>query len=181
MLLVTTNTITNVSAVEATNIGVYWDSGCTNRVLTIDWGNLTPGSLKNVIVYIKNEVEEPIYLMKSTTNWKPSKASDYITLGWSYTGQRMNHGETLQITLTLSVSRHIEGISSFNFDISIAGSDRLLGDINGDGIVNITDVVIVALAFGSKPGDPNWNSYADLNQDGFVNIVDIVTVAMYFG
>lgn len=58
---------------------------------------------------------------------------------------------------------------------------KLAGDINDDGIVNIQDIVIVALAFGSRPGDHNWNPIADLNQDGIVNIVDIVMVAIHFG
>ena len=54
-------------------------------------------------------------------------------------------------------------------------------DVNGDGIVDIVDIVIVALAFGTKPGDPDWNPIADLNQDGEVDIVDIVMVALHFG
>jgi hypothetical protein len=54
-------------------------------------------------------------------------------------------------------------------------------DINDDGIVDIVDIVIVALAFGSEPGDPNWNPYADLNQDGLIDIVDLVIIAIHFG
>ena len=54
-------------------------------------------------------------------------------------------------------------------------------DINGDGIVDIVDIVIVALAFGSEPGDPNWNPVADLNGDSIVDIVDVVLVAIHFG
>jgi len=63
-------------------------------------------------------------------------------------------------------------------------------DVNKDGIVNITDVVIAALAFGSaaqdNPGTPwnergNWNIVADLNCDGKVNIVDLVIIGANFG
>jgi thermitase len=54
-------------------------------------------------------------------------------------------------------------------------------DVNEDGMIDIVDIVIVALAFGSKPGDPNWNPYVDLNQDGIVDIVDLVMVALHFG
>jgi parallel beta-helix repeat protein len=55
------------------------------------------------------------------------------------------------------------------------------GDVNADGIVDIFDCVIVALAFGSKPGDINWNPVADINNDNIVDIFDIVVVALHFG
>jgi hypothetical protein len=57
----------------------------------------------------------------------------------------------------------------------------IMGDITGDGIVDIFDIVIIATAFGSTPSDPNWDSRADLNGDGKVNIIDAVTLAINFG
>jgi endoglucanase len=54
-------------------------------------------------------------------------------------------------------------------------------DINGDGIVNIVDIVIVALAFDSHTGEPKWDPRADIAQSfGVINIVDIVAVAIHF-
>ena len=57
----------------------------------------------------------------------------------------------------------------------------VLGDINGDGIVDTFDVVTVAIAFGSSPEDPNWNQAADLNNDDTVDIFDVVLLAQNFG
>jgi hypothetical protein len=37
-----------------------------------------------------------------------------------------------------------------------------LGDVNGDGIVDQTDEMIVINAMGSHPGDPTWNLAADI-------------------
>ena len=54
-------------------------------------------------------------------------------------------------------------------------------DVNDDEIVDIFDVVTVAEAFGSKPGDPNWNPITDLVQDELIDIFDVVTVAGNFG
>ena len=54
-------------------------------------------------------------------------------------------------------------------------------DLNQDGTVDIYDVEIVATAFGSQPGDPNWNSIADLNQDNIVDIFDVFIVAKDYG
>jgi PKD repeat protein len=58
---------------------------------------------------------------------------------------------------------------------------RLMGDVNGDGRVNVKDIALVARAFGSTPISPNWNPAADLNGDGVVNMKDIAIVARNFG
>jgi len=57
----------------------------------------------------------------------------------------------------------------------------LVTDLNGDGIVNILDISIVALAFGSNPGDENCNQIADLDKNGEINIIDISMIAKDYG
>jgi len=57
----------------------------------------------------------------------------------------------------------------------------ILGDINNDCIVNIFDILIAATAFGSMPGDPNWNPEVDLDNNGIINILDLVRIAVNFG
>jgi len=54
-------------------------------------------------------------------------------------------------------------------------------DLNDDGIVDKVDISIAAKAFGTKPGDPNWNEKADLDKNGTINILDISIVAKAFG
>jgi hypothetical protein len=56
----------------------------------------------------------------------------------------------------------------------------LVGDINGDLVVNILDAILLANAFTSKPGSSNWNPSADLNGDGAVNILDAILLANNF-
>ena len=50
---------------------------------------------------------------------------------------------------------------------------RLAADVNGDGTVNIQDLVAVAAALGGNGRD----TPADVNGDGTVNIQDLVAVA----
>ena len=45
------------------------------------------------------------------------------------------------------------------------------------GRISIQDIVIAANAFGSRPGDSNWNPLADFNNNGVITIVDLVTIA----
>ena len=56
----------------------------------------------------------------------------------------------------------------------------LLEDVNGDGIVNIQDLVFVANALG-QPGDRTAEQNPDVNRDGIVNVLDMVRVSNSFG
>jgi archaellum component FlaF (FlaF/FlaG flagellin family) len=58
---------------------------------------------------------------------------------------------------------------------------KIMGDINGDKIVNYTDAILMGAAFGSQPGDPNWNPNADLNKDGYINYKDVIILGTNFG
>jgi hypothetical protein len=64
---------------------------------------------------------------------------------------------------------------------SVTATPAILGDVNGDGIVNLRDVAIMAAAWGTTPGDFRWNELADVNKDGVVNLRDLLLVAMGFG
>jgi hypothetical protein len=54
-------------------------------------------------------------------------------------------------------------------------------DLNRDGTVNILDIFVAAMAFGSKQGDPNWNVLADLDKSGTVDILDMFKIAWNYG
>lgn len=58
---------------------------------------------------------------------------------------------------------------------------ELTGDLYPDGKIDMRDIAIVAKAFGTVPGEPNWNPKADLNSDNKVDMKDIAIVAKLFG
>lgn len=58
---------------------------------------------------------------------------------------------------------------------------KIHADLNGDGRVNIQDITIVAVAYGSKPEDQKWNEMADLDKNGQINIIDVTMVAKDYG
>jgi hypothetical protein len=57
----------------------------------------------------------------------------------------------------------------------------IIGDLTRDGTVDLDDIYIISLAYGSKPGDGNWNRIADLNRDNTVNVLDLRTAARHYG
>lgn len=50
------------------------------------------------------------------------------------------------------------------------------GDLNGDLIVNVADLIQMLIAWGPNPGDP-----ADLNGDGIVNVLDLLQLLTVWG
>lgn len=82
---------------------------------------------------------------------------------------------------TVYVNSMISGAKAVNSTSFEALPRSLSTDINGDGIVNILDIALVAKAYGSYPGHPRWNPAADLDGNETVNILDIARVAKDYG
>lgn len=58
---------------------------------------------------------------------------------------------------------------------------KIMGDVNGDGIVDIRDLSSIGRAFGAFPGHPRWDFEADLNLDNVIDIRDISKASRHFG
>jgi hypothetical protein len=54
-------------------------------------------------------------------------------------------------------------------------------DVNGDGVVTVSDVTMTIAAFGSTEGDPNWVPAADFDGSGTITVGNVTTVVAGFG
>jgi len=66
-----------------------------------------------------------------------------------------------------------------NWDIYLKTS--LAGDVNEDGVVDIFDLTLVAKAYGSVVGGPEYDRALDITKDGRVDIRDLSIVSKYYG
>jgi serine protease AprX len=57
----------------------------------------------------------------------------------------------------------------------------ITGDIDGDFKVGLTDLHLLAAAYDSKPGDPNWNPNADIDDSGTVSLPDLCALSQHYG
>lgn len=56
-----------------------------------------------------------------------------------------------------------------------------LGDLNGDGYINVSDLLWIAAHIGLRPEMPGWDETADVNRDQYINVLDLVLVAKNIG
>ena len=76
-------------------------------------------------------------------------------------------GDILLNSLSTTAKNYIRNIIAQNYQ-----EPALLGDVNGDAVINVQDVIlIINLILGG--GD---NSSADINSDGFIDVLDVVLV-----
>jgi len=57
----------------------------------------------------------------------------------------------------------------------------VVGDLNGDGAVDVVDLLIFVEAFGKVQADPGFNTEADFNCDGSIDVVDLLIFVDNFG
>jgi len=124
----------------------------------------------------------------STPGWDGSTHPPIISWRWDFGDGNISivtepivihvYNASRDYLVTLSVMDAQGSIGSTTKTVKVTS---LLGDLNGDGKVDIKDIAIVAKAFGSTPGSPTWNPIADVDGNGKVEIKDIAIVAKQYG
>jgi len=174
--------ILNVTAISSEpGINVYWDPSATISCTYINWGELSPGSRKNIVVYVKNEANSSLFYLLTTKQWNPLDTSNYMTLQWDCDDSSASTDTIRRVCLTLTVSPRIRGVIEFSFDIVIKGSTYMWGDVNCDKKIDILDVGTVAFAYNRWAQGLDWNEKADIDQDGNISITDIAMTSKHYG
>jgi hypothetical protein len=121
-LLQSNRSFSNNGTITTVNVGAYQDSGCTQVLSTIDWGNVVPGSSSSRTIYVKNTGNTQISLNMTLNTWNPSNAASYMNLTWNQENTVLNVGNNVAALLVLSVSASVTGITSFSFNATITGT-----------------------------------------------------------
>ena len=121
-LVTVTRTLSSSGTVNTINVEVFWDVNCTQIITDIDWGVLDPGENTSKTIYIKNTGSTAMTLNMTYSGWNPVEAGTYLSLTWDREGAIVAVDEVVSAVLMLHVSDIIAGITSYSFDITIAGS-----------------------------------------------------------
>jgi len=174
---------------NAVGILLYWFSDnntiCGNNMTNNEWHGIYLEQCSNNTFYhnsFVNNTASQVYADYALNFWD----NGYHSGGnfWSDGVQTDTNGD---------------GLVDTSYIINVNNTDRyplmspywywrnpIVGDLTKDMKVDIKDIAIVAKAYGSEPGDPNWNLNADITgptgePDGKVDIRDLALIAINFG
>jgi hypothetical protein len=153
--------------------------------------NPIPGKIVSVTLTPKTGNDYNLYLSKSPGLYpfaEKSGTKNYVCYGdvVGYNGKEKctftvpNSGDYYYLV------HHARGGYGYNikWDYSCLGDvdDKIITDDTGTyKKVQLSDLVKLALAYDSKPGDSKWDPDADLNADYKVDLQDLVILALHYG
>jgi predicted secreted protein len=165
----------------------------TDSLGTMEW-NHTYGGMQAETASSLVQARDGGYALLGDTNSFGAGGYDYWlvktdssgNMQWNqtYGGSLTDFGST--VVQTVDGGYAMAGYSNYYVTPSYAENDFWLvkvcvGDVNGDGSINVIDLTLVSFAYGSFEGEPDYNPDADLNDDGIVDMKDIFTVARNLG
>ena len=104
-----------------------------------------------------------------------------LTRGIDYTVEYADNDKVGTATVTVTGKDKYSGTASKTFEINAkAEDDRSRGDINGDGIINVSDISKAAAHVkGKRALEESEEKAADVNGDGEINVSDISLIAAH--
>ena len=148
-----------------------------------------PGWVLEVYVVVSNEGESPASF-NVTLYYNETKISTLrvvslpphqnltLTFNWDTTG--LEHCCNYTLKAEAEILPYEENIENNFFTDGIVKM-KIMGDVNGDGTVNLLDLIIAGSSIDATPESPEWNPDADLNQDLKINLLDLLIISANYG
>jgi hypothetical protein len=162
-----------IVSVEVTSSNkVYAGRIVTIEVIAMNRGNMTTETFNVTAYYDSNPIGTQVVTIAPWTNLT-------VTFYWNTTGLTPCSNFTIwaeasEVPYEVSTTNNV----FYNGWVKI----KLLGDVNGDGAVDLYDAVILLAAYGAVEGDPNWNPECDLCPEwGIINLYDAVMLNYKYG
>jgi hypothetical protein len=145
------------------------------RRFVIQWHNAFPIGSPNPVTFqtVLSEGTHTLlfqYQAVSLGSANPASGGGQATVGVRTTGALTNQR---QIAWSFNAPA-LADQSAIRFAAPVI---RVIGDVDGDGVVNCTDMAIVRAAFGRRAGQAGFDPRADVNGDNVVNVIDLSTVS----
>ena len=124
-----------------------------------------------------------------TASQNVNTTGDLIYVNFRMLNNSASYGyyPTINTSVTIAiedVTNQVGDIFSYNSvttDVTISDQAHTLGDVTGDGTVNLIDAVYVIQYYnGTKTLTATEKTAADVNKDGVVNLTDVLKIIQYY-
>jgi len=161
-----------VSVMVTSSNRVYPGRIVTIEVIAMNRGNMTTETFNVTVYYDSNIIE-------TRTVTIPPWSNLTLTFYWNTTGLSPCSNFTISARAS-EVPYELNPANNIMYDGWV--KIKMIGDINGDGVIDIHDVVMVTSIYHHDENDPDWNPDADLVPPwGYIDIYDVVTIAARYG
>ena len=151
---------------------VYPGRIVTINVVAMNRGNMTSETFNVTLYYDSNVIETRTVTLSPWTSMT-------LTFEWNTTGLEPCSNFTIW-----AEASQVPYESNLKNNVFVDGwvKIKMFGDVNGDGIIDILDIVAVTSIYGCTEDDPCWNPDADVAEPyGIIDILDVVTVSAKYG
>jgi hypothetical protein len=160
-------------ALAISNISPYRIVVCNRTVTSINVTVVNQGSVQEAFTVILS-YNSTAFVTQMVTVGNGSSAN--LSFSWNTTGVSLGN-----YTIEAAVGQLPGETDTADNSLSTQIQVCILGDINGDGRVDMKDVSKVAQAFQVPPSSPKWTSNGDLDENGVIDMKDVSTIAKHFG
>jgi YD repeat-containing protein len=177
--------VTGLKIGEATITATYEGYSTTVKVSVVPSTDIeAPTQPKSLVVTEKTDTTISVSWTASTDNIAVEGYEIYIndikidtSTKTSYTFTGIEPGKDYSFYV---IAFDAAGNSSSKSNIIIGNASIKHLDLDDDGVINLSDIIVIALAFNSKLGDADYNAKCDFNADNAVNMADVIILAVHF-
>lgn len=162
----------DVAVVDVTSSKTVIGQGCSSEIEVVVANQGTFSETFNVTVYAATAAIE-------TQQVSGLNAMDQTILMLTWNTSELAYGNYTPSAYAWPIPNETNTANN-NFTGGVV-TVTISGDLNGDFKVSLSDLVLLANSYGSKPGDPKWNPNADINGNGVVDLSGLVTMANHYG
>lgn len=134
----------SIGTIRTIGVKAYYDANLQNETTQVQWGTTYPGSSTNIAIFLKSTSNTKTKLHLQTGNWAflnttnaivsgPDNTTPYLNLTWNYNSTTIDSGQTISVTLTLTVADSPtftqflvnNSVTNFRFDIVISATEQI--------------------------------------------------------
>ncbi len=109
---------------------------------------------------------------------KQSVEDGALVQQWADAGGKNQHWKLVPVNVSVTQAPTSTPTKTSSAPTQIPVAKSL--DLNSDGVINMSDVIIMALAFNAIRGDGKYKDAYDTNSDGAINMADVIKIAEKF-